>query len=57
MVLRQGAILESTDAPSLVISAELGYIVVYFVPYLRAVSLLAREEVSDGGSNRHRCVS
>ena len=53
MLLRQGAILESTDAPS---GNFCRVRVNYFVPYLRAVGLLARERVSDGGSNRHSCV-
>jgi hypothetical protein len=46
--------LQSTDTPSSAILAELGYI--HCVSDLRAVGLLARKKVSDGGSNQHRCV-
>ena len=51
VLLRKGAILHSADTPSLVI-VELGY--VHSVHNLRAVGLLARRRVSDGGSDRHR---
>jgi hypothetical protein len=51
----QGTILQSTGIPSLVILADVGYII-HSVPDVCALGLLARKRIGDGGSNQHRCV-